>query len=245
MFDRISGVYDPMNAVISGFQEPRWRRALVRALGLRPGASALDVACGTGAVSVALARCVGVSGRVVGVDLSPRMIARARRRWRDYPQLEFRPGDALELPVESGEFDAATIAFGMRNLADYQRAFAEMVRSVRPGGVVACLEIGRPEGTAGRLGLFWFDRVVPAIGRLVGQRAAYAYLVESTRHYPRPEAVAELMRAAGLARVDWRSMAFGTVTLHLGHVPFAGTQPGPDAGGIRNCPRQARRSLPD
>jgi demethylmenaquinone methyltransferase / 2-methoxy-6-polyprenyl-1,4-benzoquinol methylase len=130
MFDRIAARYDAMNLLISAFQEPRWRRQLVDRAGLRPGASALDVAAGTGKVAASLADRVGPTGRVLGVDLSPAMIDIAERRVRGRPGLSFVVGDALALPTEDGSFDAATIAFGMRNLPDYQRGFSELARSV-------------------------------------------------------------------------------------------------------------------
>ena len=219
MFDRIARVYDPLNSVISGFQEPRWRRRLVAATGLEQGMAALDVATGTGAVARDLARQVGTGGHVLGVDISAGMIDRARAHGRTPPQLSFERGDALDLPVQDGTFDAATIAFGMRNLPDYERGFAEMTRAVRSGGIVACLEIARPRSPVGRLGGLWFDRVVPLIGRLAGQADAYRYLVTSVRAYPRPEEVAEIMGRAGLIEVRWTPLTFGLVTLHVGRRP--------------------------
>jgi demethylmenaquinone methyltransferase/2-methoxy-6-polyprenyl-1,4-benzoquinol methylase len=130
---------------------------------------------------------------------------------------------ALPLPDggERGGFDAATIAFGMRNLPDYGRGFAEMTRVVRPGGVVACLEIARPRSIVGRLGRIWFERLVPRLGSVIGQGDAYRYLVDSVQGYPPPEGIAELMREAGLADVAWRPMLFGMVTLHTGRRPIA------------------------
>ncbi|HEY2887394.1 MAG TPA: ubiquinone/menaquinone biosynthesis methyltransferase [Candidatus Limnocylindrales bacterium] len=229
MFDRIARRYDTMNAVISGFQEPRWRRRLVAATGLGPGDAALDVATGTGKVAIALADVVGPFGRVVGVDVSEGMIALARSRTADRVELRFVVGDAMDLPLGDGAlepeedadrpFDAATIAFGMRNLPDYRRGFAEMARAVRPGGVVACLEIARPRSAIGRVGRLWFELAVPRLGQAIGQAEAYRYLVDSVRAYPPPEAIAELMRDAGLADVAWRPMLFGMVTLHTGRRP--------------------------
>jgi demethylmenaquinone methyltransferase/2-methoxy-6-polyprenyl-1,4-benzoquinol methylase len=227
MFDRIARRYDAMNGVISGFQEPRWRHRLVAATGVGFGMSAVDVATGTGKVAVSLADAVGPFGRVVGVDVSQSMIGLARSRTYDRVELEFVVGDALQLPLGDGQFDAATIAFGMRNLPDYGRGFAEMGRVVRPGGIVACLEIARPRSLVGRLGRIWFERVVPWLGRLIGQGDAYRYLVESVRTYPPPEQIAELMRGAGLTAVTWRSMLFGMVTLHTGRRPPAGEAPEP------------------
>jgi len=219
MFDRIAGVYDPMNLAISAFQEPRWRRRLVDAAGLRPGGSALDVATGTGKVAADLHRRVQPGGRVLGVDVSPGMIRIAERRFAATPGLGFVVGDALALPVEDGGFDAATIAFGMRNLPDYRQGFAEMARAVRPGGRVLCLEIARPRSRPARILRWWFDRIVPVIGRVAGQGDAYAYLVRSVHNYPAPERIAELMGEAGLVDVRWRGLSGGIVTLHEGTVP--------------------------
>jgi demethylmenaquinone methyltransferase/2-methoxy-6-polyprenyl-1,4-benzoquinol methylase len=219
MFDRISGVYDGMNLAISGFQEPRWRRRLVRASGIGPGDRALDVACGTGKVTTDLYHAAQPGGEALGIDFSAGMIRTASdRRPADLVGLTFRRGDALALPVEDDQFDAATIAFGMRNLADYGRGFAEMARAVRPGGVVACLEITRPTSRSGRLIGRWFDNVVPLVGRLVGQGDAYAYLVHSTRDYPGPDRIAQIMREAGLVNVDWAPLSGGIVVLHTGTV---------------------------
>jgi demethylmenaquinone methyltransferase/2-methoxy-6-polyprenyl-1,4-benzoquinol methylase len=226
MFDRISGVYDSMNLAISGFQEPRWRRKLVAATRIGPGARALDVACGTGKVTTDLWRAAQPGGGAVGIDFSARMIEHAQaRRPTDLEGLEFRQGDALDLPVEDDSFDTATIAYGMRNLADYRQGFAEMARAVRPGGTVVCLEITRPTSIRGRLIGTWFDNIVPLIGRLVGQGDAYAYLARSVKGYPGPERIAEIMREAGLDDVDWEPMAGGIIVLHTGVVPTPPERP--------------------
>jgi demethylmenaquinone methyltransferase/2-methoxy-6-polyprenyl-1,4-benzoquinol methylase len=217
MFDRIAPVYDAMNAIISGFQEPRWRRRAVAATGLRPGMTALDVATGTGTVAAALAERVGSTGHVTGVDLAPKMIERARLQDRGrHPWLRFLVGDALALPIDDASVDAATIAFGMRNLTDHARGFAELRRVLRPGGTVVCLEIARPSGVAGRLGRAWFERAVPAIGAVIGQAEAYRYLVTSVRAYPPPEQIAAIMRDAGLVGVGWTRLTAGMVTIHVG-----------------------------
>jgi demethylmenaquinone methyltransferase/2-methoxy-6-polyprenyl-1,4-benzoquinol methylase len=217
MFDRIAPVYDAMNAFISGFQEPRWRRRAVAASRLQPGMTALDVATGTGKVAAALAERVGPTGHVTGVDLAPKMIERARLQDRGrHPWLRYTVGDALALPIDDASVDSATIAFGMRNLPDHARGFAELRRVVRPGGTVVCLEIARPSGVAGRLGRAWFERAVPALGALIGQADAYRYLVTSVRAYPPPGQVAAIMRDAGLVGVGWTRLTAGMVTIHVG-----------------------------
>ena len=219
MFDRISGVYDVMNLVISGFQEPRWRRRAVLAAGVGVGDAVIDVATGTGKVAASLKDQVGPTGRVLAIDLAPRMIERAKRAHAGRPGLEFMVGNAMELPAPDGTFDAATIAFGMRNLPDYGRGFAEMARVVRPGGRVVCLEIARPGHLIARLARVWFERIVPWIGRIAGQGDAYGYLVESVRNYPDPERIATIMREAGLVDVGWTPMTMGMVTVHVGRRP--------------------------
>jgi demethylmenaquinone methyltransferase/2-methoxy-6-polyprenyl-1,4-benzoquinol methylase len=224
MFDRISGVYDGMNLAISGFQEPRWRKRLVRASGIGPGGRALDVACGTGKVTTDLWRAAQPGGSAVGIDFSTGMIDIAREHTSpETPGLTFGTGDAMDLPVEDDAFDAATIAFGMRNLPDYQRGFAEMARAVRPGGRVCCLEITRPVSRMGKLIAGWFDNIVPLIGRLVGQGGAYVYLVQSTREYPGPDRIAAIMGEAGLIDIGWTPLSGGIVVLHVGTVPEQGS----------------------
>ncbi len=219
MFDRIATRYDVMNLLISAFQEPRWRQRLVARSGVGPGGSALDVASGTGKVAADLNRRVQPGGRVMGVDLSPGMTAVAQQRYGGRAGLVYVVGDALALPTEGGAFDAATIAFGMRNLPDYRQGFAEMARSVRPGGRVLCLEIARPRSRRARFMRWWFDRIVPVIGRVAGQGAAYGYLVRSVQAYPSPERIAQIMAEAGLVDVTWQGLTGGIVTLHEGTVP--------------------------
>jgi demethylmenaquinone methyltransferase/2-methoxy-6-polyprenyl-1,4-benzoquinol methylase len=219
MFDRIARVYDPMNLVISAFQEPRWRKRAVKLTRTHPGDRLLDVATGTGKVAADLHAHARPGGSVLAVDISPGMIGVAKRRFADRPGLEFVVGDAMALPTEDGTFDAATIAFGMRNLPDYGKGFAEMARSVRPGGRVVCLEIARPESRLARILQFWFDRIVPVVGRVAGQGSAYGYLVRSVKGYPGPDRIADIMREAGLRDVSWQGMSGGIVTLHVGTVP--------------------------
>ena len=219
MFDKIARVYDPMNLVISAFQEPRWRKRAVKLTGVKPGDRVLDVATGTGKVAADLHARSQPGGSVLGIDISPAMIGVAKRRFAGRPGLAFEVGDALALPTEDGSFDAATIAFGMRNLPDYAAGFAELARSVRPGGRVVCLEIARPKSRPARILQFWFDKIVPLVGRVAGQGGAYGYLVRSVKGYPGPDRIAEIMREVGLQEVTWQRMSGGIVTLHVGTVP--------------------------
>lgn len=220
MFDEIAPVYDRLNSIMTFRADGRWRRAAVAATGVEPGGSAIDVACGTGKLSATLAERVGPFGRVVGVDLSAGMVAQARNLYGDVVQLDFQVGNALELPFETGGFDAATIGFGLRNLADYEAGFREMARVVRPGGWVVCLELSLPRPRAfARIYHAVFRRYAPLAGGLFGQRSAYQYLPDSLEGFPDPETLAATMRRAGLAETSFRRLGLGAVALHRGRVP--------------------------
>lgn len=219
MFDRIAPVYDAMNTVMTAGLDARWRRAAAAAARLAPGAAAVDVACGSGALTRELARRVGPTGTVTGLDISARMLQRARGRRA--PDGAARPrylhGDALALPLPDASADAATIAFGLRNVSDYAACLAELCRVVRPGGAVVLLELAAPEREIGRLiAATWFRRVVPLLGRLAGGGSAYRYLADSVAAYPDPTTVAATMAAAGLRDVRWLRLWPGLVTLHVG-----------------------------
>jgi demethylmenaquinone methyltransferase/2-methoxy-6-polyprenyl-1,4-benzoquinol methylase len=219
MFDRIAPTYDRLNTLLSVGSDGRWRRAAVRATGVTPGDRVIDVACGSGKLAAELATAVGPTGRVLGVDLSPGMIELARRTQSGSPQLEFVVGNALALPVADDSFDAATIAFGLRNLADYEAGFRELARVVRPSGRVVCLELSIPRPAWwGRLFHGAFRRVSPLVGRAVGLRDAYQYLPASLDGFPDADRLARTMRAAGLVDVRYRRYGLGSVVLHVGRV---------------------------
>ena len=218
MFDRIAPVYDLMNRVMTMGLDRRWRR-LAAAAAVRPGDRVLDACCGTGDLALA---CERAGGRVTGLDFSERMLARARRK---SVSVEWVRGDALALPFEDGSFEAATVGFGVRNLADLEGGFRELSRVLGPGGRVVCLEITRPRGVMRPFFRLWFDGVVPLLGRILPGGAAYSYLPASVRRFPGPEDLAELMTRAGLADVRWRLLGGGIVALHIGTVPRNGTVP--------------------
>jgi len=222
MFDGIAPVYDRLNTLLTFGRDGRWRRRAVEASGLEPGGSVLDAACGTGKLAAELADRVGPFGRVLAVDLSPGMVSRGVASFADLVQLEFRVGNALALPARDGEFDAATIAFGMRNLSDFEAGFRELRRVVRPGGRVVCLELTTPRPAWwGRLFLGTFRRVAPIGGRLFGRVAAYRYLPASLDGFPDPDRLSATMLAAGLTDIRVRRMGLRSVALHVGIVPRA------------------------
>jgi demethylmenaquinone methyltransferase/2-methoxy-6-polyprenyl-1,4-benzoquinol methylase len=220
MFDDIAPVYDRLNTVMTFGLDRGWRRAAVAAASLEPGSTVTDVACGTGKLTAELAERVGPFGKVIGIDLSGGMLERARAEYRDLVQVEFRQGDALALPLEAGEVDAATIAFGLRNLADFDAGFRELTRVVRPGGRVVCLELTMPRPRWwGRLYHAMFRRTAPLAGSAFGRGQAYRYLPESLQGFPDADRLADTMRAAGLADVGYRRLGLGMVALHRGRVP--------------------------
>jgi demethylmenaquinone methyltransferase/2-methoxy-6-polyprenyl-1,4-benzoquinol methylase len=217
MFDRIAGRYELLNTVMTAGLHRLWNRKAVRATGLQPGDSALDLACGTGSLTRDLAKRVGPEGYVLGIDFSREMLRAAEAR--PAPNIEYRLGDATSLEsVPSGAFDAATIAYGARNIPDLDALFSEMARCVRPGGVAVCLEIARPTNRAfaAFYGL-WFDKIVPRLGaRISGDAWAYSYLPESVKEFVAPDELSDIIERNGLQDVTWQRLAGGIITIHRG-----------------------------
>ena len=222
MFDRIAGVYDLMNTAMTAGLHHRWRERAADRAELEPGETALDVCCGTGDLAFELAGRVGTQGRVIGSDFSERMLdlARAKQAERGVEGLRFEWGDALELPYDDQAFDAVTVGFGVRNLADLERGIGEMARVLRPEGRLVILEITNPRRPP--LSTFfglWFDQVVPLLGSLAGDRDAYTYLPESVKRFPPPEGLAMIMDRAGLERIRYTVLAGGIIAIHSGARP--------------------------
>ena len=214
MFDRIAGVYDLMNSLMTAGLHHRWRRRAADLARVGPGNDVLDVASGTGDLAIELSARVGAGGSVIGSDFSEQMLDRARVK---APQLEWQQANALALPYEEGRFDAVTVGFGARNFSDLDAGLAEMVRVTRPGGRVVVLEITTP--TRPPLSTFfrlWFDRLVPLIGRFAGDPEAYSYLPSSVRRFPDARTLAMRLSEAGLKEVSYLLTAGGIIAIHSG-----------------------------
>jgi demethylmenaquinone methyltransferase / 2-methoxy-6-polyprenyl-1,4-benzoquinol methylase len=212
MFDGIAPVYDVMNRVMTLGLDQRWRRLAV-SLVVWPGDRVLDACCGTGDLAMAAERR---GGQVVGLDFSERMLQRARAK---SGTIEWVQGDALALPFEESEFDAATVGFGVRNLADLEGGLRELCRVLRPGGSVAVLEITRPNGVLRPFFRIWFDVLVPIMGKVLPGGKAYTYLPASVRRFPGAEDLSRLMERAGFEDVRYRLLGGGIVALHTGTRP--------------------------
>jgi len=219
MFDRVASRYDALNSVMTAGLHHRWRERAAARAELAPGDSALDVCCGTGDLALELAGRVAPGGRVVGCDFSEPMLdlAREKASGRRVANVRFEWADALSLPYDAGRFDAVTVGFGVRNLADLERGLGEMTRVLRPGGRLVVLEITQP--TRPPLSTFyslWFDRIVPLLGAFSGDSEAYSYLPESVRSFPAPPRLAAALDAAGLERIRWTVLAGGIIAIHSG-----------------------------
>ena len=235
MFDRIAGIYDRLNSVMTAGLHHQWRRRAADLAAVGPGSRVLDIATGTGDLAFELAGRVGPAGAVIGADFSAQMleIARSKALARgaapggagaigessEASRISWMQANALELPFEDDTFDAVTVGFGVRNFSDLDRGLAEMARVVRPGGRVVILEMTTPQKPP--LSTFfsvWFDRVVPVLGRFAGDSDAYTYLPNSVRRFPAPYELAAKLSAVGLVDIRYVLTAGGIIAMHVGTV---------------------------
>jgi demethylmenaquinone methyltransferase / 2-methoxy-6-polyprenyl-1,4-benzoquinol methylase len=224
MFAGIARRYDLMNRLMTLGMDAGWRRLAAAEALAGDGGKALDACCGTGDLAFALAES-WPRATVVGLDLTAGMLDVAREKAGRDPgvaaRVSFVQGDLLALPFADGEFSAVTVGWGVRNVPDVPRAFAELRRVTRPGGRVVCLEsTTAPAGLERVAQELWMGRVVPLLGGLVAHDAgAYSYLPASVRAFPRADELAAIMSRAGLERVRYRRLGFGAVALHVGEAP--------------------------
>lgn len=223
MFGTIAARYDLLNHLLSGNTDRRWRRLVAKTLSATlsdPEACVLDVACGTGDLSLTLLETG--EARIVGIDFCrPMLTIAASKAAGAKSRVPFIEGDALQLPFADRSFEAATIAFGLRNLASVEAGLRELLRVLKPGGKVAVLEFSRPT-TAVMRGLFgvYFSKILPIFGGwLSGAKSAYQYLPDSVSRFPDQGELASLMQEAGFAAVSFRNLTGGIAALHIGERP--------------------------
>lgn len=218
MFADAARRYDRMNRLMTLGQDQRWRRMVVEACRIQPGARVLDVATGTADIALEVLRR-HPQARVVGADFTHEMM-RIGQAKDPTGRIAFIEGDALHLPFPDQSFDAVCSGFLMRNVTDVRAAFAEQYRVTRPGGRVVCLEITRPATPIWRdVFHLYFFKLVPRLSAfLSSNKEAYTYLPHSTLQFPRPPQLAQIMRSVGFRRVTWRTLMLGTIALHVGEV---------------------------
>lgn len=221
MFSSIAPRYDFLNRLLSFGRDIYWRRFAVNQLTDTDGGLFLDVATGTGDVAIEIVRQHVFNTRVVGIDFSAGMLkmGRAKIAEKGYQrQIDFCFGDATFLPFEDKTFDAAIIAFGIRNLSDYKSGIKEMMRVIKEGGRVVILEFPRIQNRLfGKPFHFYLTKVLPCIGEIVsGGKGAYKYLPDSVLDFPEPEELKKIMEHAGLQAVTYSKLTFGVVAVHIG-----------------------------
>jgi demethylmenaquinone methyltransferase / 2-methoxy-6-polyprenyl-1,4-benzoquinol methylase len=234
MFDAIARRYDALNHLLSAGFDRRWRRRAVDMLMLTGRERVLDMCTGTGDLAIEAAPR---AAQIVGIDFSGEMLRCAQRKIGD-PALGGRitlaRGDATAMPLPDARFDAAMIAFGIRNVVDAEQACREFRRVLVPGGRLAVLEFGSPRIPGLRAVYLWyFRRVLPLVGRLVSKHTeAYSYLPASVIEFPTGEAFGDVLRRAGLVDVTFETLTFGIVYLYLARVPAAGRRDQGEASAV-------------
>lgn len=220
VFEKIYKHYDSMNSVISFQQHKIWRKDVMERMHVQKRTKALDVCCGTGDWSIALAEAVGKDGKVVGLDFSKNMlsIAEEKKERLQLDQLELVHGNAMDLPFPDNTFDYVTIGFGLRNVRDYMTVLKEMYRVVKPNGIVVCLETSQPELIGFRqLYFLYFRHIMPWFGKLFAKSYdEYAWLNESTQCFPDKEQLKEMFEEAGFSFVEVKSYTLGVAAMHMG-----------------------------
>ncbi|MFD0827787.1 demethylmenaquinone methyltransferase [Neobacillus sp. M.A.Huq-85] len=221
VFEKISDNYDKMNSVISFQQHIKWRKDTMNRMKVKPGSKALDVCCGTGDWTIALAEAVGPSGEVVGLDFSKNMLKVGQEKVNHLGlnQVKLIHGNAMELPFPDQSFDYVTIGFGLRNVPDYLQVLKEMNRVLKPGGVAVCLETSQPTLIGYRqLFYFYFHYIMPLFGKLFAKSYnEYSWLHESARDFPGMRELARMFETAGFKNVFYRPYSGGAAAVHFGY----------------------------
>lgn len=222
VFDSVAGKYDLMNDLMSMGVHRLWKRHFISISNIQPGQSVLDLAGGTGDIAALISKRVGSQGRVVLSDINESMLAVGRARMEDrglVGNIEYSLANAENLPFQDGEFDAVTIAFGLRNVTDQNAALREMFRVLKPGGRAMILEFSRVEFEGLRKIYDGYSfGILPRLGKLVANdEESYRYLAESIRKHPAQDELADMMVAAGFSNVTYLNMTGGVVAIHSGY----------------------------
>ena len=220
-FDSIAAKYDFMNTLLSFGLHYLWKRAAVKMMNLQPGSRVIDVCGGTADLAILAARYVGPEGRVMVYDFNRAMMEAGKEKVHTAlldARIKYIQGDAEQISFPDGQFDAAMVGFGIRNLTHMDKGFAEMYRVLKPGGTLMCLEFSRPANPAFR---FLYDTysfyIMPIIGKIfTGSRTAYTYLPESIRLFPQPDELNAILRNIGFSTVTWRRLTNGIAVVHVG-----------------------------
>lgn len=223
-FNSIAGHYDLMNSLMSLGMDKRWRRVAVGRVGAKPGMHILDVCCGTGQLSMELAKAVSPGGKVTGLDFSQKMLDVAKHSMTQFPHqdcIQFLQGNAMELSFANNSFEGATVGWGLRNLPDLRQGIREMIRVVKPGGKVVSLDMAKPSFPVFKQ-VYWvyFEKLVPLMGKIWAQKAsAYQYLHDSAREFPAQQELARIFAECGLRETRFDNLAGGVVAVVSGTKP--------------------------
>lgn len=224
IFSSIAHRYDFLNTALSFNRDKYWRRFAVSRCHLRPGGRGLDVCCGTGMLTIEMARSAGGTGEMVGLDFCENMLARAVENIKKTPYegiIKLVQGNAIDLPFPDNYFDCSIIGFALRNVPDIEKTISEMSRVVRPGGRVVSLELSKPSAPVFKQAYYlYFDRMVPLLGKLgIGKDGPYSYLPNSLKSFPHQSEIRDMFERLGLTDARYTELTGGIVTVHEGTVP--------------------------
>ncbi|WP_302058060.1 demethylmenaquinone methyltransferase [Paenibacillus sp. MZ04-78.2] len=225
VFESIAPKYDLMNDILSFRRHKAWRSFTMKKINVKPGATAIDLCCGTADWTISLAKASG-TGNIVGLDFSQNMLdvgdEKVKRLGMD-KQIKLVQGNAMALPFEDHSFDYATIGFALRNVPDVVKVIEEMQRVVKPGGMVISLELSKPTWQPFKsIYYFYFQKVLPLLGKLIVKRyEQYKWLPESLKSFPDHKELADIFRKTGLTRVEAYPLTGGIAALHIGIKPQA------------------------
>jgi demethylmenaquinone methyltransferase/2-methoxy-6-polyprenyl-1,4-benzoquinol methylase len=225
VFESISKKYDLMNSVISFRRHKAWRKDTMKRINVKKGTKALDLCCGTGDWTIALAEATGPTGQVVGLDFSKNMLKVGEQKVKEakLQHVELVHGNAMDLPFEDNSFDYVTIGFGLRNVPDYLNVLKEMHRVTKPGGISICLETSQPTlPVFKQLYYFYFGWLMPLMGKLVAKSYdEYSWLHESAKDFPGREELSVMFQSVGFEKVEVKAYTGGVAATHIAHKPLS------------------------